>query len=48
MAHSPSPAEFHQDFSSINFDYASAINTYNPSYEIHNMCMYSVLAFLQA
>ncbi|KAG8963511.1 hypothetical protein FRC00_006168 [Tulasnella sp. 408] len=36
MAHSPSPAEFHQDFSSINFDYASAINTY-PSYEIHNM-----------
>ncbi|KAG9018523.1 hypothetical protein FRB90_011563 [Tulasnella sp. 427] len=35
MEHSPSPAEFHQDFSSINFDYAS-INTY-PSYEIHNM-----------
>lgn len=36
MEHSPSPAEFHQDFSSINFDYASTINPY-PSYEIHNM-----------
>lgn len=35
MEHSPSPAEFHQDFSSINFDYAS-INNY-PAYEIHNM-----------
>lgn len=34
MEHSPSPAEFHQDYS-INFDYAS-LNTY-PAYEIHNM-----------
>jgi len=39
MEHSPSPAEFHHDFSSINFasDYASALAGY-PAYEIHNMC----------
>ncbi|KAG8906067.1 hypothetical protein FRB99_007655 [Tulasnella sp. 403] len=37
MEQSPSPADFHQDFSSISFanDYASTL-TY-PSYEIHNM-----------
>jgi len=37
MEHSPSPADFHQDFSAINFggDYGSGLQY--PSYEIHNM-----------